>query len=247
MYYIDTHIHLQDYNHKDVNNVVTKAQKNNVMLFINPSSHPDDWPRVSAISAQFTRVISAYGIHPWYIDNIAVDWEIKLAEQLAKNPHAWVGECGIDTIKQSNNEAQCAVFTKHIDIAKAYHRPLIIHSVKANQYLSSFFSQLPQQTIFHSFTGSLEWGKEIQKHGFYLGLNFSIMRKNQAENIIKNIDLNRVLLETDGPYQPLNKGDISLPENLPQLAQFIADIRQISLAEMQDILYQNWLNFTGER
>ena len=67
MIYADTHIHLQDYNPADVKNVVTNANKNNVCEFVNASSHPTDWQKVLDIAAEFTGIIPAIGVHPWYI------------------------------------------------------------------------------------------------------------------------------------------------------------------------------------
>lgn len=245
--YIDTHIHLQDYKTQDVKDVVNNAIKNKVFMFINPSSHPSDWSQISALSAQFSPIIPAYGIHPWHISAADFNWDETLEQIITETPRALIGECGIDTLKNPNIESQVKVLNQHILLANKYSRPLIIHSVKADSYFQNILSSLPHKTVFHSFTGSAEWGTQLQKHNFYLGLNFSIFRKKNYAEIIKNISLQHLLLETDGPYQNLNPRDgETLPQNLPLLAAKIAEIKQIPLPEFIQILEQNQQHFIGD-
>lgn len=247
MFYVDSHIHLQDYKTKDAESIVKNAQKFNVNIFVNPSAHPTDWQAVASLAAQYPQIIPAYGIHPWHIEAVAENWAEDLAALLQNNPRAFVGECGIDRLKNPNTEAQLAIFKTHIELAKQYNRALIIHAVKADCVLEPLLTELPERTVFHSFTGSIEWGQQIQNRGFFIGLNFSILRKKNAAQIIKSLDLSRVLLETDGPYQSGEKGVETMPQNLPQLAQKIAELRGISVAELAEHLNTARLNFIGEK
>ncbi len=245
--YTDSHIHLQDYKTHNIKNVVTNAIKNSVVHFINPSAHPSDWEAVAALAAQYPEVTPAFGVHPWYTADISPDWEQKLKFYLEQNPAAYVGECGIDRLKNPDTAAQIDIFKRHIELAQQYQRPLIIHAVKADSEMSELFPVLPQRTVFHSFTGSAEWGKNIQKHGFYIGLNFSILRKKDAAKILKALDLHRILLETDGPYQNIERGVETLPQNLSILAQKIAELTEIPYSELAQIIANNQTEFSGEK
>lgn len=247
MFYVDSHIHLQDYKTKDAESIVKNAQKFNVTIFVNPSAHPNDWQAVASLAAQYPQIIPAYGIHPWHIQAAAENWAEDLAALLQNNPQAFVGECGIDRLKTPDIEAQIAVFKTHIRLAKQYNRPLIIHAVKADSVLEPLLTELPERTVFHSFTGSVEWGQQIQNRGFFIGLNFSILRKKNAAQIINSLNPSRVLLETDGPYQSGEKGVETMPQNLPLLAEKIAELRGLATARLAEILYQNWRHFTGEK
>jgi TatD DNase family protein len=246
MFYVDSHIHLQDCKTKDAESIVKNAQKFNVTIFVNPSAHPTDWPAITSLAAQYPQIIPAYGIHPWHIQAAAENWADDLASLLQNNPRAWVGECGIDRLKNPDTEAQLAIFKTHIELAKQYNRALIIHAVKADSILEPLLAELPARTVFHSFTGSVEWGQQIQRRGFCIGLNFSILRKKNAAQIINSLNLSRVLLETDGPYQSGEKGVETMPQNLPLLAEKIAELRGLETARLAEILYQNWRHFTGE-
>ena len=246
MHYLDSHIHLQDYKTQEVKNVVNNAAKNFVMRFINASAHPSDWQSVQKLATDYPQIIPAYGVHPWYTDDITENWKTELENILRKNPRAIVGECGIDRLKNPDMQKQLDILNEHINLANKYSRPLIIHSVKADTEFRQLFSKLPKRTVFHSFTGSVEWGKELQKHGFFIGINFSILRKKNIVEILHAISLNRVLLETDGPYQNNIYGEETLPQNLPELAAAIAKAADIPLEEFSDILSQNQQEFLGE-
>ncbi len=246
MHFVDTHIHLQDYNSVDVKNVVTNANKNNVCEFVNVSAQPDDWNSVINIASCYKNIIPALGIHPWYMDKAEKDWAQKLEYMLQNNPRLWIGECGIDRLKNKNISQQLDILQTEISLAQKYQRPLIMHAVKADEILRPLLPLLPHQTIFHSFTGSAEWGAELQKRGFFLGLNFSILRKKNYETILQRLNQRLLLLETDGPYQSGVKDKPSLPQNLPLLAAKIAPILNLTTDEFSEILYANWLAFKGE-
>ncbi len=246
MIYADTHIHLQDYSPADVKNVVTNANKNNVCEFVNASSHPADWQKVLDIAAEFKGIIPAVGVHPWYIQETQADWAEQLENLLKKNPQLWLGECGIDRLKNPDTGEQLAVLQTQIALAKKYNRPLIIHAVKADEILRPLLPELPEQTIFHSFTGSAEWGKELQRHGFYLGLNFSVLRKKNYAELLQQLNIRQLLLETDGPYQSGQKDVQSLPQNLPQLAEKIAAVFNMPVYEFSEIIAADWRAFKGE-
>lgn len=243
MCYIDSHIHLQDYKEKDVKNLVTKATEYKINTFVNISSHPSDWSEIKHLAKLYPQIIPAYGVHPWYIHESEDDWNERLENMLKDNPSAWVGECGIDTIKNKNIEQQLKVFEKHVYLAKKYDRPLIIHAVKASYILKDMLKIFPKRVIFHSFTDSLEWGMEIQKKGGYIGFNQSVLRKKNGIELIQKLDFNQILLETDGPYQSGQKNIETMPWDIIFLAENIAKIKGISVYQLEKNLYKNWTDF----
>lgn len=245
MHFLDSHIHLQDYKTQEVKNVVNNAAKNNVTHFINASAHPNDWTTIKELAFKYPQIIPAFGVHPWYIGDLPDKWQEKLEQYLLQNPRAIVGECGIDRLKNSDINAQINILLPQIELANKHNRALIIHAVKANTEFTELFPVLPRRTVFHSFTGSAEWGQEIQKHGFFIGINFSILRKKNAAEILRGISLKNILLETDGPYQNNTDGE-TLPQNLPLLAEKISSLADIPLDEFADILADNQRNFSGE-
>lgn len=245
MFYADSHIHLQDYKTKDIKSIVQNAQNFNVRCFVNVSAHPSDWAQIEALARDESAFIPAYGVHPWYVAAAPAGWAEKLERHLIENPRAWVGECGFDRLKNADTVAQIAAFELQLALAQKYGRPLIIHAVKADDIMAQYFDRLPARTVFHSWTGSVEWGRQIQAHGFFIGLNFSILRKKNAAELVQSLDLTQLLLETDGPYQSGEKNVETMPQNLPYLVQKIAQLRGVDGEELAQTLYMNWLNFSG--
>lgn len=247
MLYIDSHIHLQDYRTQSINNVIIEAQKNGVKMFFNASAHPSDWEKVDSLAKQYPlQIIPAFGIHPWAIADADANWVQKLEFYLQYNPRAMVGECGIDRLKNKDITLQLEVFLRHIELAQKYNRPLIIHAVKAEEQILPLLPKMPKKTIFHSYSGSLNFALKIQSCGFYLGFNFASLRRNNFAELLQNIDLDYILLESDGPYQSFTKGCETMPKDLPTLLQKIAELKPAEFAQMQKILYRNQQRFLSE-
>ena len=243
MHLTDTHIHLQDYPSSEAQKIYNCALKNNIYEFVIPSAHPSDWSKVIKTTRRFSGAIGAAGIHPWYIEDTTEKQLELLEEYLNKNSNLWVGECGIDRIKNPDTSKQIFFFTKQAELAVKYHRPLLVHCVKADNEMEKLFPLLPKNTLFHSFNGSLEWGKKLQKHGFYLGLNLSFFKKENSAEILSELNLDKLLLETDAPYQQNNGYIKNSPENLPVLATALSSAYGLSETEIIAILNRNFNEF----
>ncbi len=242
MEFIDTHIHLQDYKARYTTEIISAAQSAGVCSFICCSTSPQDWGRVASLADEFASVVTpAFGLHPWYISSSTGEWEAELAQMLSAYPHALIGECGLDGIKNPAPEPQLSILRRHIALAHTFHRPLLIHSVKAQSWFERIWKELPPCFVFHSFSGSLEFARQIIKSGGYITFSFSIMRHHHAAELIKTIPLSRLLFETDGPYQPPHKGEETAAETLPELAAFVASHRPETRAEVFAAVYHNSL------
>ena len=240
MQFMDTHVHLQDFNGRNATEIITSAQKVGVSGFVCISAHENDWSQVIKIARMFPQnVVPALGIHPWYAESCSDNWDNKLETFLQKHPTAAIGECGIDRHKNIAPDLQEKIFIKQIEIAQDLQRPLIIHAVKAQAQIEKLWHRLPTKTVFHSFNSSLEFLRQIVEHGFYIGVNFSILRNPQKVQILPNIPLTQMLLETDAPYQPREKGEDNTPALLPKLAHEIALIRGDSIETFAQQTYQN--------
>ena len=76
-----------------------------------------------------------------------------------------------------------------------------MHAVRADAWLEGFWAKLPPKFVFHSFSGSREQLNKIMIHGGYAGFSYSVLRSRHRENVLKSVPAERMLLETDGPYQ----------------------------------------------
>ena len=233
MHFIDTHIHLQDFTAFEPKTLMQKLLENQIDKCICVSSQPEDWPKVSSWADNFSAaVVPAFAVHPWYTHNLPTNWADNLENLLKTYPHALIGECGFDTLKNQDISAQQQVFDIHINLAHTYRRTLLIHAVKAQSLLEHYWQKLPQKFVIHSFNGSLELLKQIVKAGGYAAFNPKIFKNKQSVAILQYIPDDRILLESDAPYQ-------SSFENLARLCEKIGEIRNKSLEEMSSLIYAN--------
>lgn len=240
MYFIDTHIHLQDYKSINATDIIAKAKILNIKKLICVSAEEKDWPNVTQFfNAYPDVVVPAFGIHPWYVNNTLPDWQDRLCSLLRQYPCSLVGECGIDGYKPFM-EQQIETFKFQSDLAKKLHRPLIVHAVKSQSFFEKSWHLLPEKFVIHSYNGNLEFLKQIIKHNGYIGLSASILKNKNIKELLSNIPHNKLLLETDGPYQSLHQGSEAYTWFIIEQLQRLEQITGYPMAEQ---IYQNSLEF----
>ena len=145
------------------------------------------------------------GLHPC---SVKADWKQQLSaikENVNNLQIVAIGEIGIDLYwDKTNLKDQVEAFNRQIDWAKALKLPIVIHCRDA---FDEVFEVLEQQQgedlrgILHCFTGTLEQAHRAIDLGFYLGIGGVVTYKNSGlDKIVEQIDLNRIVLETDSPY-----------------------------------------------
>ncbi len=231
--FFDTHIHLTDFRDISPDDLILRLKENDIKKCVCVSATPSDWEKTAQFARNFPSVvIPAFGLHPWYINKSPANLQQTLEKYLLQFENATVGECGFDRLKNTDLSAQQKIFDIHLALAKKYDRPLILHAVKADGIMQQYDSLLPSKTVFHSFTGSLERLKQINKFGFFISLNLKSLHKKNAIEIVCKIPKERLLIETDAPYQ-------SMPSDLRSVSQKIADLRVDSVENVENFVYKN--------
>lgn len=246
MQFMDTHIHLQDYNANNTTEIIRAAEMAGVNRFICVSATEDEWPGVLELAAAYPGIIvPALGLHPWYLEQAEDGWEKRLEENLKQNPQALVGECGFDRLKNPDFERQKLFFELQLSLARKYRRSLLIHAVKAAEWLEGFWRILPERSVFHAFGGRLEMLKKVLNNGAYAAFGFSIFQNRDGAEILKNIPAEQMLFETDSPYMAEIRGEENQPRLLPKIALKIAEIRGDDPERLAAQVYENSLKIAG--
>lgn len=177
--------------------------------------------------------------------------EIKELEQLCKTNKKVVaiGEIGLDYYwNKENKDLQKQWFEAQIKLANDLDLPIVIHSRDASQDTISILEQnkVKQKGIFHCCQLNQELVKGALRLGFYVSFAGTITYKNSknAEEIIKMVPMDKILIETDSPYlapEPL-RGTRNNSINVKLIAQKIAQIKSISLEEVAKATYKNTKN-----
>lgn len=244
MNFIDMHIHLQDYKSSYAKDIVTKAKHLGINKLVCASIIEEDWEKVEIYANTYPDfVVPAFGLHPWYALNRSHGWEERIVEFFNSNPTAIVGETGVDGLIEAPLSEQIKVFEQHLELARVIKRPVIIHMVKAGTWLEHNWQKLPEKFMLHSYNSSVEQLYHINKIGGYVSFSSSILRNKDKAAIVSAVPENRILIETDGPYQSGKKGVESSPADLPELLKQIAILRKADQQTLADQIYLNAVEF----
>lgn len=235
--FIDVHCHLDSNYYNDIDKVINNAKKNNVNKLIYNGCNKKSNKEVIKLINKYDSVYGAVGYHPTELDDVN-EKDYELLESLLSNKKiVAIGEIGLDYhYPDTNKEKQKYAFRRQLELADKHNIPVIVHSRDAIQDTFDIMSEYNIKGVIHCFSGSVEMAKEFIKKGFLISVGGIITFKN-AKNIIeviKNIDLSYILLETDSPYltpEPFRK-EQNEPMYIPIIASKIADILNVSIEEV---------------
>lgn len=246
--FIDTHAHLffENFN-DDLYEVIERAHTAGVTKIIVPGTDLVTSAKAIDLASKYKCIYAAVGVHP----HDTKDWNSgyigELEQMLAEKKVVAIGETGLDYYYDySPKDKQIQAFREQLVLAIQAKKPVIIHNREADDDLMPIvreFIPLGLRGQFHCFAGTIEDAKELTKAGFFISVTGSVTFKNTGSlrEIVKNIDLNNLLLETDCPFMtPVPfRGKRNEPAYLPYAAQVIADLKDISLNEVGEITSAN--------
>ena len=184
-------------------------------------------------------------LHPMiglYPGNVEENWrdEIDLIEKDSREGVVAVGEIGLEYhYRPETRELQMEAFRAQLELAAKWDLPVNIHLREATEDFFTIMqdcASLHLRGNLHAFSGSAETFRRVQKYGdWYVGIGGVLtFKKAGIARDILDIPLDRILLETDAPYlapTPL-RGTRNESANIPIIAQFLADLKGISLEEV---------------
>lgn len=253
---IDTHTHLYlEEFAEDRNETMERAFMSGVDRMIFPNVDLKTIKPMLELQSRYPgRVFSAMGLHPTEVSDTWRNDILEIERLLfnGKNNFVAVGEIGIDLYwDKSFREEQMDAFRRQVDIAAALKLPVIIHCRdgldETLQVLSSV-KEIPAG-VFHSFGGTADDVRRIRSVGdFYFGVNGIVTFKNsKLREVLPEIGLNRILLETDSPYlAPVPKrGRRNESSYLPYIAATVADALGCSVSEAETATTRNAVALFG--
>ena len=119
-------------------------------------------------------------------------------------------------------------------LAKKYHRPLLIHAVKAEMALASFWQKMPERFIIHSFNGNGQVLEKTIKYGGCVSVNAKILNKKNVNEILRSVPAEHLLFESDAPYQ-------TRIEDIIGLCVRTANVQGKNVEDLAEIVYANSL------
>lgn len=242
--FIDTHCHITRNDYDDIPFLIDKIKNNGIKMIIVNGTDMESNLEVLELTKKYEIVYGAIGFHPTELDKFKesdLDW---LEEHINDEKIVALGEIGLDYhYDNTDKDKEIIVFKKQLEIAKKHNKPIIVHSRDAMQDTYDILKEYDLRGSFHCFSGSLEMAREFIKLGYLIGVGGVVTFKNAKNiiNVIENIDLEYILLETDSPYltpEPYRKykNDSSY---IPIIAKKIAEIKGVSLEVVEKTTNDN--------
>ena len=241
--FTDTHCHIYKEYYSNIDEIINNANNVNITRFINNGCDNISNKEVLSLVNKYPNMYGAIGIHPENVETYKEE-DLKFIKENINNPKiVAIGEIGLDYhYTKENKEQQIKLFESQLKIAETYNIPVIIHSRDATEDTINCLKKYNITGVIHSFSGSLETAKIYLKMGFLLGINGVITFKNsKLKEVIKEIPLTNLILETDSPYltpEP-HRGTKNEPQNIIHIANFICELKNITLNELSKITNQN--------
>ena len=247
--FVDTHCHLYDEAFDaDRDEALQRALDAGVATLLLPAIDSQSHDRQHLLASQHPQHFhQMMGLHPTSVTE-NYEQELTLVHNQLFNSHnsltkyIAVGEIGMDLYWDRTYEAQQReVLKTQLLWAVDLDLPVCLHIRKAHNEVFALLRELNRPSwrgVMHCFGGSVQEAQRALEMGFHLGIGGVVTFKNATmADVVKAAPLNRLLLETDAPYLPPvpHRGQRNEPSYIPLIAQRIADLRGISLAEVADV------------
>ncbi len=246
---IDSHCHLYyEPFINDIKGTINECKKNNINKLLTIGVDIETSKKNIEIAKKYNEIYCTIGIHP-NSTSFAKEENLLELELLidSSNKIIGIGETGLDYYRDFNKNLQFFYFEKQIEIAKKKNLPLIIHTREAEDDTYSIIKKYSDNNIkfiIHCFSGSREFARKCIELGCYISFSGNITFKNAVNirEICKEINIDRILIETDSPYlapHP-NRGKTNHPSNVRYVCKEIAKIKNIDNDDVSRITTHNF-------
>ena len=240
--FIDIHSHIDIC--KEIGVIIENAKKLNVKILthgVNPESNR----KILEIQKKFPEIEIALGIYPTdalKLSKMEIDSEIEFIKKNKEKISA-IGEVGMDLKENSEKtlEIQKNNLTKFVNLAKELDIPVVIHSRKAEKECVELLEKLDyNKIIMHCFSGNMKLVDRIIKNKWFLTAPAIIKHSEHFQKIIEKTPIEQLFCETDSPFLHPDKLPDNEPANVIESYNKIAEIKKMSLEDVEKIIEGNY-------
>ncbi len=250
--FIDSHTHLYSNQFdEDRSEIILNAINSGVEKLLLPNIDLESIEGMYALEKEFPKnCFAMMGLHPCSVTENYTELLAKIKNELFSRKFIAVGEIGIDlywdkTLLSQQKEA----FAQQIEWAKELKIPIVIH---ARDSFEEIFEVLDKHNdenltgVFHCFTGTKKEIDKIRSYGnFIFGIGGVLtFKKSGLDEVVKDLNLNEIILETDSPYlaPSPHRGKRNESAYIPLIAEKLSDIFETSTQKIGEITSQNAVN-----
>lgn len=262
--WFDTHVHWDAAEFDpDREAALERAYAAGVRYCLNPSVTVSGIEKVRQLALQsasrphWPRILPAYGIHPLYVDQCNADDIQMLESALLRDRPVAIGEIGLDAYTGAPDfEKQRQIFEDQLVLAITHQLPVVLHVRHAVEAVIQSIKRVQAKGkkvpggIAHAFNGSDVQAQQLIDMGFLLGFGGSCTYEGSTRIrlLAAQVPLRALVLETDAPDMApaWARGQRNESGRLPQIAESLADLRKIPLAELAEQTTANALSVLAQ-
>lgn len=238
---IDTHCHLDmEIYHEDLDEVLATAAHSGISTVITIGTNEWSSQKSVRIARQYPHVFATVGFHPHDAQKASPKALQKLADLAADPKVVGFGEIGLDYVKNyAPQDVQQKVLIEQLHRAKELDLPIVIHDREAHEDICRILEAagpFPRGGVMHCFSGDRYLAQRMIGMGFALSITgvVTFAHAHALHEVVRCVDLQHLLLETDGPYlTPVPfRGRRNEPRLLLLTAQKVADLKGITLDDV---------------
>lgn len=262
---VDTHAHINMMVKKSFDTIMTQKEIADAQIIIE-NAHTSDVKRIINVGTSvpestncillaqnYESIFAVVGIHP---NDLTPEWKNQmnnirkfLANQ-RENKIVGIGECGLDFhYPDYNIQRQKDAFKAQIEMALEHNLGLVVHTRSAPQETLQSLEQYAGQIkrgIIHCFSEQADFAQQVIEWGFAIGIGGIITypKNNYLRDIVKQVSLESIVLETDSPFLPIQemRGKMQSPQYIKQIAEYIANLRNQTLELVSETTTKRALN-----
>lgn len=244
----DTHCHIALLYQDSIEQirVIDDAKRAGVEVIISVNTNLPDFISSYKNIKNIPNVYHTIGLSPSEVDNPGRDWDITLKEGLANPKVVGVGEIGLDYYhKYGDRNKQIEFFIQQLDIASDNNLPVVIHNREAKDDMKNILkSKIPSAGgVLHCYSEDYEFARDMINLGLYISFagNLTYRNAKNLHEVARKIPIENLLIETDSPFLTPHtfRGKRNQPAFLVETAKYLAELKNMDLEEMCEILFQN--------
>ena len=247
---VDSHCHLDfpDFA-DDLDAVVARAREAGVRVMQTIGTRLSGLETQLALARRYEGVHVAVGVHPHQAGTDGVGDEAEILALVDHPEVIGIGESGLDHHYRFSTPAeQERSFRAHIRAARESGLPLIVHTREADEdtaaVLRDEMARGPFTGVIHCYSTSRALGEAAVDMGLYLGIGgiLTFRRSEELRAAVRDLPLERLLLETDAPYlapEP-RRGRRNEPALVPHIAARLAEVKGVPVAEVERVTTENF-------
>lgn len=252
---IDSHAHLDDEKFNgDRKYLIENLRENGVELVINIGADLKTSKNSVNLAKEYKNIYAVVGVHPHSAKEVTEETLGEIRGLAGEEKVLAIGEIGLDYhYDYSPRDVQRSQFIAQLKLAKELDLPVVIHSREATQETFDIIKEEVEngglRGVLHAFSGSPEIAREYIKLGFLISIGGPLTFKNAktVKQVVKEIDLDHMIIETDSPYlTPVPyRGKRNEPMFVKYVAEEIAKIKEIDVEEVISITNKNTKRLFG--